>query len=66
MNITKVDPYTGELNTMDLPVTLEQIAKWQSGERIQNVMPHLTPDQREFLISGCVPDSFNALFPPQP
>lgn len=51
-------------NRLDLDVTPEQIARWQNGEKIQNVMPHLTPDEREFLISGIYPGEWDALFPP--
>lgn len=37
---------------MELPVTNEMLNRWVKGELIQNVMPHLSPMQREFLISG--------------
>ena len=52
-------------NRLDLDVTPEQIARWQRGEKIQDVMPHLTPDEREFLISGIAPGEWDTLFPPQ-
>ena len=56
MLITKQSVMTGEKNTMLLPVTNEQINRWQNGELIQNVFPHLTPSEREFLISGVTPE----------
>lgn len=37
---------------MDLPVTQRQIDMWQSGMCIQDCMPHLEIEQREFLITG--------------
>lgn len=43
---------------MNLDVTAEQIAAWQAGGLIQNVMPHLTPDEREFLITGITADEW--------
>ena len=64
MQITKVSPLTGKSNTMDLPVTQEQIDRWQRREGlIQNIMPDLSPDQREFLMSGYTPEDWATLFP---
>jgi len=37
---------------MDLPVTPEQLKRWQEGENALVVMPNLTHDQLEFLTSG--------------
>ena len=65
MNITKRDPLTGKENTLDLPITEEQFKAWQNGGMIQRVMPHLTPDEREFVISGLMPGEFDKLFPPE-
>lgn len=62
MEITKLDPYSGKMNTLDLDITQEQIDKWRGGELIQNAMPHLNPDQREFLMTGIMPDSWDAIF----
>lgn len=62
MIFSRVDPVTGETNQMDLPITQEQLLAWQRGELIQNAMPNLSPDEREFIISGCMPSSFDKLF----
>lgn len=61
MLITKQSVMTGEKNTMLLPVTNEQIDRWQNGELIQNVFPHLTPSEREFLISGVTPEEWDVV-----
>ena len=61
MLITKQSVMTGEKNTMLLPVTNEQIDRWQSGELIQNVFPHQTPSEREFLISGVTPEEWDVV-----
>ena len=61
MLITKQSVMTGEKNTMLLPVTNEQIERWQDGELIQNVFPHLTPSEREFLISGVTPEEWDVV-----
>ena len=65
MLITRLDPFTGKLNEMDLPITNDQIQRWESGELIQNVMPSLNADQREFLMTGIMPDSWATMFEPE-
>jgi hypothetical protein len=62
MMITKIDPFSGEENTLDIPVTQAQMDLWQSGIVIQHAMPNLTPDQREFIMTGITADSWNNLF----
>ena len=62
MMISMKDPFTGEVNTMDIPVTQDQMDLWQSGVLIQNAMPNLTPDQREFIMTGITADSWDNLF----
>ena len=37
---------------MDLDVSEKQITLWMEGELIQNVMPHLSAGEREFLMTG--------------
>ena len=43
---------TGIKSEMDLNVSEKQITLWMEGALIQNVMPHLTPSEREFLMTG--------------
>lgn len=45
-----------------LQLTNEQIKRWKEGELIQNVIPELTEDQRELLISGICGKCFDYLF----
>ena len=64
MKITKISMFTGVVNTMDLPVTQDQLDRWEAGEGyIQDVFPHLSIDQREFLISGTTPEEWDAYAP---
>ena len=58
MIITRKDPFTKEVNTMELPITKFQLERWEAGELIQDIMPSLTPDQREFIMTGITPDSW--------
>lgn len=61
MKVTKKCMMTGEENTLDLKITEDQFRRWQNGELIQNAMPQLSPDEREFLISGIVPGKWDEL-----
>lgn len=49
---------TNKLNSMDITVTAEQIKKWQEGMVIQDAMPELSVDEREFLINGVTPEEW--------
>lgn len=62
MQITRKSQFTGKLRTIDLPITIEQLQRWQNGAHIQVVMPHLTADEREFLITGITGDEWKDLF----
>jgi hypothetical protein len=62
MEITKASMLTGVVRTKDLEVTEEQILRWQNGELIQNVLPNLSADDREFIITGITPEDWEASF----
>ena len=47
---------------MDIPVTLAQIETWKGGELIQRAMPNLSPDEREFLMTGITADEWENTF----
>jgi len=34
-------------------------------EPIQQIVPHLSADEREFLITGLMPSSWDDIFPPE-
>lgn len=52
MIIAKRSMLTGIINSMDIAVSEEQLQAWESGELIQEVMPDLTADEREFIMTG--------------
>ncbi len=62
MHITRKSPFTGKTNTLDIPVTVEQLAEWQAGTLIQDAMPNLSPDHREFLMTGITPTEWEDAF----
>ena len=62
MQITRTSQASGEVNTMDINVTEEQLRAWEAGALIQNAMPHLTDDEREFIMTGITPGEWDAMF----
>jgi hypothetical protein len=50
--------YIGKFN-----LTKEQYDAWHiKGQMIQNAMPHLTKDEREFFLSGSTPTEWDEAF----
>ncbi len=62
MKITRVSPFSNKKTTLELDVTARQIASWEKGELIQDAMPNLTPDEREFIKTGITPDEWDDIF----
>ena len=67
MLITRRSPLTGQTNTMDLPVTQEQLDEMAlpgyQRRYVQDIFPDLTPAQREFIKTGYTPEDWDAMFP---
>ena len=63
MIIVRRSPVTGKMNHREIEITEEQYLSWQNGELIQDAMPNLSDDDREFIISGCTPEDFAFLWP---
>ncbi len=62
MQVTKRSGITGDLHTLEIDITEEQWKRWKSGELLQNVCPHLSADDREFLISGATKEEWDYYF----
>ena len=62
MQITRTSMISGNTNTMELNVTLEQIAQWENGMNILQAMPDLSAEEREFVKTGMTPTEWNELF----
>ena len=62
MLITRKSPLTGEVNTRDIPIYEEDLRAWQAGAHIQDVMPHLSADDREFIMTGFTPADWDKMF----
>lgn len=63
MLITRTSVFTGIERSKEIDVTQEQLERWQSGEDlIQNIMPNLSPDDREFIMTGITPEEWDDSF----
>ena len=62
MIIAKRSMLTGIINSMDIAVSEEQLQAWESGELIQDVMPDLTADEREFIMTGATANDWETLW----
>ncbi len=62
MKITRKSPLTGITRTKEIDVTIEQILAWEEGELIQNAMPQLSADDREFVKTGITGEEWDQLF----
>jgi len=62
MLISKVSDMSNKMHTMDIDVTDEQLQDWRDGTPIQDAMPNLTPDEREFIKTGITPKEWDEMF----
>ena len=62
MLITRTSSLSGNTNSMEIEVTQEQLSSWESGVLIQNAMPNLSADEREFIMSGITPEEWDSAF----
>ena len=66
MLISRVSPLTGLTNVLDLPVTQEQmnLMALPASQRpySQDIFPDLTPDEREFIMTGYTTEDWDSMF----
>jgi len=62
MQITRISMFTNKVHTMDINVTQEQISSWENGTLIQDAMPNLSADEREFIKTGVTPSEWSEFF----
>ena len=62
MLIERTSMVTGITRSMELPITKEQWAAFQNGALVQNAFPHLSPDEREFIITGITKEEWDDIF----
>lgn len=62
MIITKTSMVSGEVHSMDLPITIAQLDAYNNGELVQRAFPNLSAAEREFLLTGITPDEWKDIF----
>ena len=62
MKIERKSPLSHEYHMMDINVTHKQMADWQNGMLIQNAMPNISAEEREFIMTGITPKEWDELF----
>lgn len=62
MLITRTSIFSGKTNTLEINVTREQLNNWQNGMKIQDAMPNLTNDEREFIKTGITAEEWKEMF----
>ena len=62
LSVSNRSSLSGQVNTMVLDITFDQFKSWKQGSLIQDVMPNLSADDREFLMTGITPVEWNEMF----
>ena len=66
MQVKRTSSLSGKEYTMELDVTQEQLDRFdkrrENGEYVQTIFPHLTSEEREFIMTGISPTEWNEIF----
>ena len=63
MIVTKKSILTGKVRQREIDISSAQLKEWEEGALIQNVMPDISVNDREFLISGITQQEWNEIYP---
>jgi hypothetical protein len=66
MEIVRQSQLSGAIRVMEIDITEEQLARVENRranqELIQNIVPHLPKEEREFLVTGITPEEWELAF----
>lgn len=63
MIIKRKSTVSGKVRIRDIPVNPDDLASWEAGHgSIHDIMPYLTDEDREFILSGIVPAEWKSAF----
>jgi hypothetical protein len=66
MEIVRQSQLSGAIHVMDIDISEELLARVENRranqELIQNIVPHLPKDEREFLVTGITPEEWELAF----
>lgn len=60
--VVRTSPFSGKTHAADIKLDKTQYADWRAGQLMQLAMPHLTADEREFIMTGITPAEWNDTF----
>lgn len=64
MNVTKTSLLSGKTNTIFIEgLTQDMLSKYESGEMIQDALAGISPEMREFVMTGITPEEWNRHLP---
>lgn len=56
--VVRTSQLTGKVSEMQMRFDLTDYTNWQNGTVIQNALPYLNAEEREFLLTGITPDEW--------
>ena len=63
MIIKRTSEFSGITREVELPVTVEQMGRFESGlETLQDIFPNLNVDDREFIKTGITAEEWDQMF----
>ena len=62
VHVSKISMMSGKENTMSMTFTRQQYDDWKAGQLIQDAMPQLSAEEREFLMTGITPAEWDSVF----
>lgn len=67
MFLKRFSDYSGKSNVMEIPLSekeyAQRFAQYRNGAKIQDAFSILTPEQREFIMTGITSEEWNLMFP---
>jgi hypothetical protein len=64
--VTNISTLTGEMHHLEINIDfdsfIQSLIDWMEGGLIQDCFPELSPDEREFIVSGITADEWEARF----
>jgi len=61
MLITKKSIFTRIERTLDINITQDQFDAWKNGMLIQDAMPNISAEHREFIMTGTIKEEWDEL-----
>lgn len=58
MKITKTSIISGVMRTLEINITAQQLEQLLRVQHNKWLVPHLTPEQRDFIITGNLPEDY--------